>query len=104
LAAHLIPRQSQTIVRVVWCTAAKTDDAAKLLRYRALARALEAVGVTRLGGHFILEPQCYRASEAASEVMDAIIDDETAYIEELIGISFVALQTKVRRASRIEGF
>jgi hypothetical protein len=85
LAAHLIPRQSQTIVRVVWCTAAKTDDTAKLLRYRALTRALDAVGVTRLAGHFITEPRdcrgCGRRWEVAVEKQGdvnlalALIDD-----------------------------
>jgi hypothetical protein len=55
LAAHLIPRKSQKIVQVVWCTAIKTDDSAKQLRYRALERALTSVGVTRLNGHFITE-------------------------------------------------
>jgi hypothetical protein len=43
------------------------------------------------------EIACEKASEGNPDILDAILDDEVAYIEELIGISLLALQTRVRR-------
>jgi hypothetical protein len=43
------------------------------------------------------ELACEKAGETDPEIADAIADSETAYIEELIGIALVALQTKIRR-------
>jgi hypothetical protein len=43
------------------------------------------------------EIACEKADETNPEIADAISENETAYIEELIGISLVALQTKICR-------
>jgi hypothetical protein len=52
LGQLLIPSLSQTLVKVVYCTAIRTDDAKKMMRHRGYFRALEALGVTCLKGHF----------------------------------------------------
>lgn len=57
LGAHVIPRQSQALVRVVWCAALKTSDTQKMLRHRQLIYAQEARGVVCLKGHFATEPR-----------------------------------------------
>jgi hypothetical protein len=55
LGKLLIPSQTQTLVTVVYCTAIRTDDAKKMIRHRGYCRALEAIGVTCLKGHFSRE-------------------------------------------------
>lgn len=61
LANRLIPSQSETLVKVVWCSAVITKHNDKMLRHRAYRKALEAAGVTCLGGHFVREPRKCRA-------------------------------------------
>jgi len=54
LAEHLIPRKSQTLVKVVYCTARKQDDdPEKVKRQREFLTALECYGVTTIWSHFI---------------------------------------------------
>lgn len=55
LGKLIIPSKTQTLVKVVWCTAVRTDYAAKMLRHREYIRALEGTGVTCLKGHFARE-------------------------------------------------
>lgn len=57
LALRLIPKQTETLVRVVVCTAIKSDDIPKQLRHRAYLKALGNVGVDCLLGHFSKEPR-----------------------------------------------
>jgi hypothetical protein len=55
LCGLLIPQQSQTLARVVWCTAVRTKDAAAMLRHRTLIRAMASTGVIHCEGHFTTE-------------------------------------------------
>ena len=53
LGEHLIPSRSQTLVKVVYCTARKQrDPIPKTARQRELVTANEVYGVTTLWGHF----------------------------------------------------
>ena len=45
----------------------------------------------------VLKLHAEKASESNPDFAEAIIDDEAGYVEELIGISLVALQTRIRR-------
>ena len=85
LSASLIPQKSEQLVRVVWCTAIRTDDTEKMLRHRALIKALRLSGVTCMIGHFANEPKschsCGRNWQAPTEKQGdvnlaiALIDD-----------------------------
>ncbi|MGZ5999019.1 MAG: NYN domain-containing protein, partial [Rhizomicrobium sp.] len=55
LGNRLIPAQTQTLKKVVWCTAIRKDDVEKMLRHREYIRALKGTGVTCLEGHFARE-------------------------------------------------
>lgn len=46
------------------------------------------------------EIACERASKGDPDFIDAIVEDQAAYVEELIGLSLVALQTRIRRIVR----
>ena len=61
LGELIIPSKSQTLVKVTWCTAIRTDDVPKMLRHREYIRALEGTGVTCLQGHFARETRDCRA-------------------------------------------
>jgi NYN domain len=61
LGRLLIPKQTQTLVRVVWCTAVRTDNPQKMLRHREYIRALKGTGVTCLEGHFAGEDRNCRS-------------------------------------------
>lgn len=85
LGERILPRKSQKLVRVVYCTAKKKDDPAKLRRHEEYISALRQYGVEVKLGHFIHDDmgcrQCghtWRApSEKESDVNVAIslIDD-----------------------------
>jgi uncharacterized LabA/DUF88 family protein len=64
LGELLIPSQSETLVKVVYCTAIRSDDPKKMIRHRGYIRALEAVGVTCLKGHFSKEERNCRQCSA----------------------------------------
>jgi hypothetical protein len=51
----LIPSNTEKLVKVVWCTAVRTDDVQKMLRQREYIRALQGTGITCLEGHFAKE-------------------------------------------------
>ena len=71
LAQTMIPARSEELVRVVYCTAVKTHDKDKMLRHRAYLKALGAVGVDCLEGHFAFEDrhcsECGHAWKSPSE-------------------------------------
>jgi hypothetical protein len=71
LGELLIPSQSEVLVKVVYCTAIRSDDPQKMIRHRTYIRALEAVGVTCLKGHFSKEErscrQCFARWQAPVE-------------------------------------
>ncbi|WP_410958821.1 hypothetical protein, partial [Salmonella sp. 6412] len=52
LGESIIPRQSEELVRVVFCTAYYPGDHSKKIRYERLVRALKLVGVETVLGHF----------------------------------------------------
>lgn len=52
-----IIRKDEQLVRVVWCTATNKKHHQKMLRWREYRKALEAVGVTCMEGHFTEEPR-----------------------------------------------
>lgn len=56
LCASLIPRQSQELVKVTWCSALNRGDYASLTRHQKYKKALEATGVKSVMGHHIGEP------------------------------------------------
>ena len=61
LGERLIPSRTQTLVKVVWCTAIRKDDVSKMLRHRNYIRALKGTGVTCLEGHFAREDRdCWK--------------------------------------------
>lgn len=55
LCQRLIDPRTETLTRVLWCTATITDDVPKMLRHRAYLKALESTGVIAVEGHFIRE-------------------------------------------------
>lgn len=55
LAELLIPSKSETLEKIVWCTAIRTDDPQKMLRHRQYIAALKGTGITCLVGHFSKE-------------------------------------------------
>ena len=55
LAEILIPSVSETVAKVVFCTALKTSEPNKLIRQRRYINALEQHGVVCLKGHFASE-------------------------------------------------
>lgn len=55
LAETLIPMQSETLVRIVYCTAVRSDNVDKMTRQRGYLKALKSVGVECLLGHFATE-------------------------------------------------
>lgn len=52
LAQRLLIGKRQTLVRLVYCSAIRTDDVGKLTRHRSYLRALESTGVTVELGYF----------------------------------------------------
>jgi hypothetical protein len=59
LAETIINNSEAEVVRVVWCTAENRESNAKMLRHREYTRALKAVDVTPIPGHFATEyPTC----------------------------------------------
>jgi hypothetical protein len=64
LAATLIAPKSEQIVKIAICTAIKTDDPDKMIRHRAYVRALEAVGVDCMKGHFADEKRSCKRCQA----------------------------------------
>lgn len=71
LAQKVIPQQSQTLVRVVWCTARHTRDPSKSGRHDLLCRAQAMHGVEVIKGHFVDERRecrsCGSSWQAPSE-------------------------------------
>lgn len=61
LAQTLIPSKTYELVKVVLCTAIRTDDAGKQVRHRRYIRALQSAGVMCLQGHFSNEPRHCRS-------------------------------------------
>jgi hypothetical protein len=57
LARLLVAGRPEEVVRVVFCTATRTDDPGRMLRHRAYLKALDSVGVTLLQGYFSKEPR-----------------------------------------------
>jgi len=53
--AERLATNDEQVVRVVYCSAYRTDDVSKMLRHRAYIKALTATGVECLLGHFINE-------------------------------------------------
>ncbi len=64
----LIPSKSQKLVKVVYCTAYKKDDAEKTGRHKKYVAALEAQGVDCVFGHYIKAPESCRACSSQWEV------------------------------------
>lgn len=85
LGELLIPKRSETLQRVVYCTARKKDDSDKVGRHDQFIKALRHYGVDVLQGHFIqnaksckkCSAQWQEASEKETDVNLAlsIIDD-----------------------------
>jgi hypothetical protein len=73
LGQLLIPSQSQELVKVVWCTAIRTDDPPKMLRHREYIRALKGSGVTCLEGHFARE---WRACHSCGKNWQAPVEKQ----------------------------
>lgn len=73
------------LVRVVYCTAIRTDDVPRMLRHRKYIKALQATGVDCILGHFVNEDRdcrgCRREWSAPVEKQSdvslalAVIDD-----------------------------
>jgi len=57
LAKLFVVGKPEDVVRVVFCTAIRTDQHYRMLRHRAYVRALEGQGVIVLRGHFSEEPR-----------------------------------------------
>lgn len=57
LAKTLIPSRSESLERVVLCTALRTDQPQKMIRHRVYIAALEAAGVEVIRGSFLREPR-----------------------------------------------
>jgi uncharacterized LabA/DUF88 family protein len=55
LAERLIPKQTEQLVKVVFCTAFYPGDERKKWRHQQYLNALENVGVTTVQGHYIHE-------------------------------------------------
>lgn len=60
----LVAGRPEDIVRIVFCTAIRTDDPTRITRHRAYVRALEGVGVVVLRGYFAEEQRRCRSCEA----------------------------------------
>lgn len=60
LAALLIPKQSETLVKVLYGTAIVTSDYDKITRHQQYLKALEQVGVTCITGAKAFEPASCR--------------------------------------------
>ncbi len=61
LAETIIPRHSETIERIVYCTAYYPGDEQKKWRHLQYIRALKSVGVDCIIGHYIREPMKCRS-------------------------------------------
>ena len=61
LGQLIIPSRSETLAKVVLCTALKSNDVQKQLRHRRYVSALESVGVDCLKGHFADDPRHCRS-------------------------------------------
>ena len=55
LAERLIPKQTEELVKVVFCTAFYPGDERKRWRHQQYLNALENVGVTTVKGHYVHE-------------------------------------------------
>ena len=65
LAATLIPRQSEELMRVVFCTAYYPGDEQRRWRYAEYLKALDIAGVECSFGHYMHEPvQCRECGAA----------------------------------------
>ncbi len=62
LCEALIDPTQETLVKIVWCSAQYTKDPGKLTRHREYGRAIKAVGVTVVLGHFIEEEMRCKAT------------------------------------------
>ena len=61
LGELIIPSKSESLAKVVLCTAIKTNDVQKQLRHRRYVAALESTGVQCLKGHFADDPRACRS-------------------------------------------
>jgi hypothetical protein len=52
VARHLVAGKPEDVVRIVFCTAIRTDDNGRMTRHRLYLRALEGAGVTVVEGYF----------------------------------------------------
>jgi hypothetical protein len=65
LCTSLIPQESETLIRIVYCTAYKKHDFGKLARHQKYVKALQATGIECVFGHPIVEPMhCNSCSHA----------------------------------------
>lgn len=60
----LVAGRPEDVVRVVFCTAIRTDDPARITRHRLYVRALEGTGVVVLRGYFARESRVCRSCGA----------------------------------------
>ncbi|MFN0262410.1 NYN domain-containing protein [Tepidamorphus sp. 3E244] len=71
LADLLIPSKSETLVKVVYCSAYYPGDSQKWWRHNEYKKALELSGVTTVWGHYVHEPMnckgCNRRWEKPTE-------------------------------------
>jgi len=61
LTEIIIPRKTETVVKVTYCTAFYRGDERKNFRHRQYIQALENVGVTIVHGHYVHEDMACRA-------------------------------------------
>ncbi|CAO4139435.1 NYN domain-containing protein [Methylorubrum aminovorans] len=75
LGEIIIPRQSEQLVRVVFCTAFYPGDHGKKVRHERFIRALELVGVETILGHFSRESvRCYGCGDAREKPTEKASD------------------------------
>ncbi|MGE0239893.1 MAG: NYN domain-containing protein [Parvibaculaceae bacterium] len=71
LAERLIPKQTEELVKVVFCTAFYPGDERKKWRHQQYLNALENVGVTTVKGHYVHEAlncsKCRKAWDRPTE-------------------------------------
>lgn len=85
LAKLLVVGKPEDVVRIVFCTAIRTDKHQRMLRHRAYVRALEGQGVVVLEGEFSKEPRTCKScgatwmhpteKEGDTSLAIAVIDD-----------------------------
>lgn len=64
VARLLVAGRPEDVVRIVFCTAIRTDDPSRITRHRAYVRALESTGVVVLRGYFAEEQRRCRSCGA----------------------------------------